>query len=195
VGLVDAGLTNGPANPILALEASLTAEELVRPWRRATVIATLIAAVELLLLIAGAAVLVARPLAQAVERRAQQHAHKAAPAKPGPVHPAIVHRHAPAAKPSHSRAQTKVLVLNGNGRTGVAHEEASKLESLGYRIAGAADAHRHDYATSLVMYRRGYRPEGLRLARDLHVAVVGPLDGVSLSALQGGQLAVILGAR
>ena len=167
----------------------------MRPWRRATVIATLIAAVELLLLIAGAAVLVARPLARAVERRAEQHVRNATPATPAPVHPAVVRRHAPLPKPSHARAQTKVLVLNGNGRTGVAHEEAAKLESLGYRIAGAADAHRHDYATSLVMYRRGYRPEGLRLARDLHVAVVGPLDGVSQSALHGGQLAVILGAR
>jgi hypothetical protein len=177
------------------LEASLTAEELVRPWRRATVIATLIAAVELVLLIAGAAVLVARPLARAVERRAEQHVRKAAPATPAPVHPAVVRRHVPPPKPSHARAQTKVLVLNGNGRTGVAHEEAAKLESLGYRIAGAADARRHDYATSLVMYRPGYRPEGLRLARDLRVAVVGPLDGVSRSALHGGQLAVILGAR
>jgi hypothetical protein len=175
------------------LEASLTAEELVRPWRRATVIATMIAAVELLLLIAGAAVLVARPLARAVEHRAEQHAHKVTPATP--VHKPVVQRHAPPPKATHTRAQMKVLVLNGNGRTGVAHAEAAKLESLGYDIAGAADAHRHDYATSLVMYRPGFRPEGLRLARDLHVAVVGPLDGVSLSALHGGQLAVILGAR
>jgi hypothetical protein len=45
------------------------------------------------------------------------------------------------------------------------------------------------------MYRPGYRPEGVRLARDLHVTVVGPLDGVARSALRGGQLAVILGAR
>ena len=166
----------------------------MRPWRRATVIATLIAAVELVLLIAGAAVLVARPLARAVERRAEQHAHKAA-AMPAPVHKAVVRRQAPAPKATHTRAETKVLVLNGNGRTGIAHQEAAKLQSLGYDIAGAADAHRHDYATSLVMYRPGYRPEGLRLARDLHVAVVGPLDGVGLSALHGGQLAVILGAR
>jgi hypothetical protein len=177
------------------LEASLTADELVRPWRRATVIATLIAAVELVLLIACAAVLVARPLARAVERRAQEHAHKAAPPAPAPVHKAIAHQHAPPPKATHTRSQTKVLVLNGNGRTGVAHAEAAKLESLGYGVSGAADARRHDYATSLVMYRPGYRPEGLRLARDLHVAVVGPLDGVSLSALHGGQLAVILGAR
>ena len=87
-----------------------------------------------------------------------------------------------------------MLVLNGNGRTGVAHAEAAKLESLGYTVAGAADARRHDYATSLVMYRPGFRSEGVRLAHDLHVGVVGPLDGVTRSALHGGQVAVILGA-
>src|SRR5438105_526834 len=117
------------------------------------------------------------------------------PAQPAPVRKALAQQHAPPPKATHTRAQTKVLVLNGNGRTGVAHEEAAKLQSLGYDIAGAADAHRHDYATSLVMYRPGYRPEGVRLAHDLHVSVVGPLDGVSVSALHGGQLAVILGAR
>ena len=43
------------------------------------------------------------------------------------------------------------------------------------------------------MYRPGFRAEGLRLARDMHVKVVGPLDGLKRSALHGGQLAVILG--
>ena len=168
----------------------------MRPWRRATVAATLVAAVELLLLIAGAAVILARPLAHAVQRRAVLHARKAAVSvPPAPVRRELARQHAAPPKPKRTRAQTKVLVLNGNGRTGVAHAEAAKLQSLGYRVAGAADARRHDYATSLVMYRPGFRPEGVRLAHDLHVGVVGPLDGVSLAALHGGQLAVILGAR
>jgi len=47
----------------------------------------------------------------------------------------------------------------------------------------------------VVMYKRGFAAEGARLARDLHVKVVGPLDGMSVSALHGGQLVVILGAR
>ena len=88
-----------------------------------------------------------------------------------------------------------MLVLNGNGENGAAHAEATRLESLGYRIAGAANAKRHDYATSVVMYRAGFRGEGIRLAHDLHVGVVGPLDGLRPAALDGGQLAVIVGAR
>ncbi len=43
------------------------------------------------------------------------------------------------------------------------------------------------------MYRPGFRAEGLRLARDLGIKVVGPLDGIHTGALDGGQLAVIVG--
>jgi len=175
------------------LEAQLTASDLVRPWRRATIVTATIAAVELVLLIVCAAAIVARPLAHAV----RQHAEKVAlaPAAQHAAKPVVPHvRTAPPPKPTRTRAQTKVLVLNGNGRNGAAHAEASRLESLGYRIAAAADARRHDYATTVVMYRAGFRAEGLRLAHDLHVTAVGPLDGLRPAALDGGQLAVILGA-
>jgi hypothetical protein len=182
------------------LEAPLTAQELVRPWRRATFVASSIAAVELVLLVVCGAVLVAGPLSRVVQRAAKSHVANesrkpVAHDTPATVRKEIARQRAAPPKPSRTRAETKVLVLNGNGRTGVAHAEASKLQSLGYTITGAADARRHDYATSLVMYRPGYRSEGVRLARDLHVTVVGPLDGVPQATLNGGQLAVILGAR
>jgi len=38
------------------------------------------------------------------------------------------------------------------------------------------------------------RAEGVRLAHDLHLTVVGPLDGLGPKTLEGGQLAVIIGA-
>jgi hypothetical protein len=172
--------------PVVAPDA------LIRPWRTATIVASLVAAVELVVLIGLAIVLLAKPLAHTMRHHATKAAVRpAAPAK----HASVPVRRTPPAVPHVARAHTGVLVLNGNGRTGVAHEEATRLEHLGYRIAGAADARRHDYATTVVMYSPGYRPEGLRLAHDLHVGVVGPLDGLSRSALQGGQLAVILGAR
>jgi hypothetical protein len=146
------------------------------------------------LLVVCAAVIVAKPLARVVRHHAEKVALAPA-AKPKAAPKPVVHRAAPPAKPRHPRARTRVLVLNGNGRNGAAHAEASRLQSLGYRIAGAADARRHDYATSVVMYRDGFRAEGVRLARDLHIRVVGPLDGLNASALEGGQLAVIIGAR
>src|SRR5205823_4473139 len=127
----------------------------------------------------------ARPLAHALQRHAAKAA-TAAPAKHAAPHRVVRHVVAPQPKPHHPRTSMRVLVLNGNGRNGAAHAEAGKLQSLGYRIAGAADAERHDYATTVVMYRAGYRAEGLRLAHDLHVGAVGPLDGIRAGALDGG---------
>jgi hypothetical protein len=44
------------------------------------------------------------------------------------------------------------------------------------------------------MYRPGFRGEGLRLARDMHLKAVGPLDGMKAPALHGAKLVVLLGA-
>jgi hypothetical protein len=87
-----------------------------------------------------------------------------------------------------------VLVLNGNGRHGAAGAAADRLRRRGYRIGGVTNARRMDYARSLVMYRRGFAGEGARLARDLGVAVVGPLDGMRPSQLQRSHLVLIVGA-
>ena len=82
-------------------------DALIRPWRTATLVASLVAAVELVLLLGAAFLLLAKPLSHAMQRHA----------------------------------------------------------------------------------------EAARLAHDLHVKVVGPLDGVRPSALRGAQLAIVLGAR
>jgi hypothetical protein len=103
-------------------------------------------------------------------------------------------RRTPPAVPHVARAHTGVLVLNGNGRTGAAAAEAARLQGLGYPVTGTGNAGRSDYATTSVMYRPGFRGEAIRLARDLGLHAVGPLDGLSLARLRGGKLAIILGA-
>jgi hypothetical protein len=179
------------------VDAPLPPDELVRPWRTATIVASLIAAVELVLLLAGAALLLAKPLSHVL----MQHAHHAAAAtttrkaKARPAAAAKPHPKArPVAKPTLARGKTSIAVLNGNGRNGAAAAEASRLHRLGYPIASTGNARRQDYATSVVLYRPGFAAEGKRLARDLRVKVVGPLDGIAPSALHGGKLAVIVGA-
>ena len=88
-----------------------------------------------------------------------------------------------------------MIVLNGNGRSGAAASGAARLQSFGYAIAGTGNAKRQGlHAATVVMYRAGYRAEGLRLAHDLKVKVVGPLDGLKPAALRGGQLAIVIGA-
>jgi hypothetical protein len=169
-----------------------TQQDLVRPWRRATLVASSIAAIELVLLIAAAAFLVAKPLSHAIRRHAEAVA--VAPPKHAakPVHKLIA-KPPPVGK-ARPRDRVKIMVFNGNGRAGAAASEASKLHTLGYVVSGTGNARRQDYATSVVMYRPGFRAEALRLARDLQVEVVGPLDGIHQGALMGGQLAVVIGA-
>ena len=145
---------------------------------------------ELIRALAGV-LLLAKPLAHMMQRHAQTAAF--APAK---KHVAAPVRHVQVKTPAArlSRSHTGVLVLNGNGRAGAASSEASTLHALGYVVRGKGNAERQDYATTVVMYRKGFAGEGQRLARDLHVKIVGPLDGIARSELHGGQLVVVLGA-
>jgi hypothetical protein len=177
------------------MDAPLPAPDaLIRPWRTATLVASLVAAVELVLLVVAALLLLAKPLAHAV-----QHHAEAAAFEPAKAHTAatakkkVARTKVPAAKLL--RSDTGVFVFNGNGRSGAASGAASRLSNTGYRIRGTGNAAHQNYATTVVMYRPGFQGEGVRLAHDLHVTVVGPLDGVRASALHGAQLAVVLGAR
>ena len=175
------------------MDAPLPAPDaLISPWRTATLVASLVAAIELVLLLGAAFLLLAKPLTHAMQRHAQATAfapvrkHTAAP-----VHP----KRAPVGQPKLLRSETGVFVFNGNGRSGAASSEANKLSNLNYTVPGTGNAKRQDYATTVVMYRKGFHAEGVRLARDLHVKIVGPLDGLAPSALRGAQLAIVLGAR
>jgi hypothetical protein len=172
------------------VDAPLPAPDaLIRPWRTATLVASLVAAVELVLLLGAGLLILAKPLSRAVRHHAEAAA--LAPAKK----PAAVPKKVVIAPPKLSRKKTGVFVLNGNGRSGAAAGEARKLSGFGYRVPATGNAKRQDYANTVVMYRRGYEAEGRRLARDLHVKIIGPLDGLKPAALHGGQLAVLLGAR
>lgn len=157
------------------------------PWRTATIAAAAVAVVELFAL-----------LAIGVVRLAPKHHTAGTPAKPAaaeqaqtahrPVHVARV-----AAHPLRPRSHVRVLVLNGNGVTGAAGIASQRLERRGYRIGGAANAPRHDYARSLVMYLPGWAKEARRLGRDAGVRSVSPLDGLRRSRLHGAKVVLLLG--
>src|SRR6476646_7875291 len=176
------------------MDAPLPAPDaLIRPWRTATLVASLVAAIELVLLLVAAVLLLAKPLSHAMRQQAEAAAFKTPTHAKHAAKP--VHRvRQVAVKAKLPRGKTNVWVLNGNGRNGAAGAEASKLSAVGYRIKGTANAVRTDYATTVVMYRPGFRGEGLRLAHDLHLKVVGPLDGLKPAAMHGAQLVVLLGA-
>jgi hypothetical protein len=175
------------------VDAPLTAPDaLIRPWRTATLVASLVAAIELVLLLGAGFLLLAKPLAHAMQKHAAATAF--APAKKHTAAP-VIQRRAPVGLPKLLRSETGVFVFNGNGRAGAASSEGNTLSNLNYRILGIGNAKRQDYATSVVMFKKGFQAEGVRLAHDLHVKIVGPLDGLTPSALHGAQLAIVLGAQ
>jgi hypothetical protein len=175
------------------VDAPLAAPDaLIRPWRTATLVASLVAAIELVLLLAAAVLLLAKPFAHAMQRHAQAAAF--APAKKHTAAPALK-KQAPVGAPKLLRSETGVFVFNGNGRAHAASDAAARLSQRNYNVSGTGNAKRQDYATNVVMFKKGFHAEAVRLAQDLHVKIVGPLDGVKPSALQGAQLALVLGAR
>jgi LytR cell envelope-related transcriptional attenuator len=154
------------------------------PWRLTTAVVGVIAVVELVALIGIGAVRLAP-------------AHRAAPPAKSPAAAPVRPVRTVPPPPSHPmkpRGQTSVLVLNGNGRQGAASSQAMSLTTLGYTVAGAENAPRHDYARSMVMYVRGFLPEARRLARDIGVRMVAPVDGLTPSRLRGSKLVVLLGS-
>lgn len=91
------------------------------------------------------------------------------------------------------RSKTRILILNGNGRAGAAAQEAANVRSRGYRIAAVGNAARSDYGRTTVLYTQGRTREARRLAHDLGIKLVGPLDGISRAKMRDATVAVILG--
>jgi LytR cell envelope-related transcriptional attenuator len=99
----------------------------------------------------------------------------------------------PPAAPLRPRSRISVLVLNGNGISGAAGGEATSVLAWGYRHAIPTDAPSHAYARSLVLFRPGWQREAERLARDVKIPTVAPLDGSVAPAYAHVPLVVILG--
>ncbi|MGD0714176.1 MAG: LytR C-terminal domain-containing protein [Gaiellaceae bacterium] len=163
------------------------------PWRTATLVMGAIATLELVALIVGGALLFTRPLHHlAAKGAAPEHAQRATAA----ARPAVHVRRATRVPslPLRPRSRVAVLVLNGNGFEGAARAEAARLRGIGYRIGGAKNAARRNYARSMVMYAPGYGKEARRLARDAGVRLVAPVDGMSPAALKASPLVLLLGS-
>ena len=155
------------------------------PWRTATLVAAGVAALELVLLIVLGIALLAEPVSQQVRKAAEQKAFAPVAAKP--------RKPVSEAQPKLTRGETSVIVLNGNGRAGAAAAGAERVRALGYTIGTVGNAPRRDVTRTIVMYRKGYRPEALRLAKDLKVKIVGPLDGLTPKDMLGAHVALLLG--
>jgi hypothetical protein len=156
------------------------------PWRTATVVVGVVAAIELVALIGIGATRLAGPL----------RAHATTSTTHIATAPPVRHVRKVASVPSHPlqpRAKLSVIVLNGNGINGAAGSEATRLQALGYGRSSSDDAPRHDYARSMVLYFPGFVQEARRLAHDARVGIVAPIDGIRTAQLKGSKLVVVLG--
>jgi LytR cell envelope-related transcriptional attenuator len=158
------------------------AHDLVRPWRRATIAVSAVAALELMVLAGVAIVLLGNPVTR--------HFRASAAAAAAP--PKRTSAPAPTKKPTLPRDETSVMVLNGNGQAGAAHSAADRVQAHGYLLGNVGNAPSTTPRT-LVMFRPGYEAEGKRLGHDLHVRIVRPLDGMRPRQLLGAHLVLILG--
>jgi len=156
------------------------------PWRTATIVVGALAAVELAALITIGAV-----------HLAPKHRHGVASAPVQAVKATqLIRARQVATLPSHPlrpRGRVRVLVLNGNGVSGAAATAAQRLQLEGYRLGGAGNAPRHDYARSMIMYVPGWSKEARRLGRDTGVRLVAPLDGLRKAQLKGSKIVLLLG--
>ena len=158
------------------------------PWRTAALVATVVAAAELVVLL----VVAGGPLITSADTAPKPTAKASKPARTATTKPASAVKTPPAA--DLPRRRVSVVVLNGNGRQGAAAATSSRIEGRGYRISIVGNAPSHDYPSSLVMYRPGFAAEGKRLARDLGIRLVSPLDGMRPGQLHGAHTVVILGS-
>ena len=152
-------------------------------WRTRALVLAAVAALELLVLVSLGVFAAGGVLAGEVATVARAHelpVRKAQPAT-APDRPLL------------ARPETSVIVLNGNGIAGAAAQGAARVRGLTYVVTGAGNAQRTDYAKTMVMYRKGYEREAQRLAADLKLKVVGPLDGLRARDLMGAHLALVLG--
>jgi hypothetical protein len=171
------------------MEHTLPSLRLDEPWRTRAIVAAALALIELVVILGVVLLLVGRPISERVSAAAE--ARVLAPAKPAKK---PKKKTKPAqALPKLERGETSVMVLNGNGETGAAHAESARVRQLGYLIGTVGNAPRNDFPHSLVMYRPGHKPEALRLAKDLRIRNVTPLDGLSQKDLLGAHLAYVLG--
>ena len=150
------------------------------PWRTIAVVVAGVATLELLILVVVGIALVAKPMAHRAISNAAKTPAVTMP-KPEPMLPLL------------PRRLTSVTILNGNGVAGAAALEASRVRARGYIVGKVGNAPRGSYGHSVVMYRAGRVREARRLARDLGVAIVSPLDGLRKADLHGAKLAVVVG--
>ena len=170
----------------------------IQPWRTAAMIATAVAAVELFILLMIGFLVGAKAFSNHTQTATNAAINRAVPGaaqSSGDSTKKDASGSTTKAEPAGPlpRGRTSVVVLNGNGIPGAAAVSADRVHSLHYIITATGNAPRTDFQRSVVMFRPGFKAAAVRLAKDVKVKHVTPLDGITKRDLQGAQIALIIG--
>lgn len=88
--------------------------------------------------------------------------------------------------------EIKVTVLNGTAVPGLAATFADKVEGKGFE-RGAVTNSSSSFATSVVMFKRGHKPEAQKVAKQLQISKLQLMTGEIESVSAGAPVVVIVG--
>jgi LytR cell envelope-related transcriptional attenuator len=88
--------------------------------------------------------------------------------------------------------EIEVAVLNGTAVPGLAATVGDKVESKGFEL-GAVTNSSSSFATSVVMFMRGHKPEAQKVAKPLRIAQLQLMSGEIESVSAGAPVAVVVG--
>lgn len=89
-------------------------------------------------------------------------------------------------------SEIEVTVLNGTAVPGLASTFGDKIEGKGFTL-GAVTNSESSFADSVVMFKRGHKAEAKRVAAQLQIAKLRPMNGEVASVAAGADVAVIVG--
>ena len=89
-------------------------------------------------------------------------------------------------------SEVEVTVLNGTAVPGLAASYGDKVEGKGFKL-GAVTNSSSSYAASVVMFKRGHKPEAEKVAKQLGIAKLELMSAEIESVSAGANVAVIVG--
>ena len=89
-------------------------------------------------------------------------------------------------------SEIEVTVLNGTAVPGLAATFGDKVEAKGFDL-GAVTNSQSSFADSVVMFRRGHKPEASKVAKQLQIKKVQLMSGEIESVSAGAPVAVVVG--
>jgi len=89
-------------------------------------------------------------------------------------------------------SEIEVTVLNGTSTAGLAAIYGDKVEGKGFRL-GAVTNSSSSYEDSVVMFKRGHKPEARKVAKQLSISDLELMSGEIEAVAAGANVAVIVG--